>query len=261
MAKRKTQGDPRIIVVMNQKGGVGKTTTAVNLAASLGRSKYRVLLVDIDPQGNATSGLGFNKGEADQTVYDVLLSGTPAEDASSKTDTANVWLLPSTIQLAGAEIELVNTEDREHKLQQALQPVKDKYDFLVIDCPPSLGLLTINAMVAGTEMLIPIQCEYYALEGVSKLMDSIKRIQAHLNPDLKTLGIVMTMYDSRTSLSKQVLKEVHSYFDDLVFKTVIHRSVRLSEAPSYGQPVIEYAPMSKGAKAYRNLAKEVIKRG
>jgi chromosome partitioning protein len=260
MKKRKNEGPSRVIVIMNQKGGVGKSTTAVNLAAALGK-KYKVLVVDFDPQGNATSGLGIDKNTVVGSIYDVILSDLSASEVVVKSGTTDVYVIPSTIQLAGAEIELVPVEKREFVLKNSLNEIKDDYDFILIDCPPSLGILTLNAMAAGNELLIPIQCEYYALEGVSKLLESLKMVQAKINPDIHILGILMTMYDSRTSLSKQVVKEVQSYFGNQVFKTIIPRSVRLSEAPSYGQSVLDFAPHSKGATAYKSLAKEVIKRG
>ncbi len=260
MKKRKNEGPSRVIVIMNQKGGVGKSTTAVNLAAALGK-KYKVLVVDFDPQGNATSGLGIDKNTVVGSIYDVILGDMSASEVVVKSGTTDVYVIPSTIQLAGAEIELVPVEKREFVLKNSLNEIKDDYDFILIDCPPSLGILTLNAMAAGNELLIPIQCEYYALEGVSKLLESLKMVQAKINPGIHILGILMTMYDSRTSLSKQVVKEVQSYFGDQVFKTIIPRSVRLSEAPSYGQSVLDFAPHSKGATAYKNLAKEVIKRG
>ncbi len=260
MKKRKNEGPSRVIVIMNQKGGVGKSTTAVNLAAALGK-KYKVLVVDFDPQGNATSGLGIDKNTVVGSIYDVILGDLSASEVVVKSGTTDVYVIPSTIQLAGAEIELVPVEKREFVLKNSLNEIEDDYDFILIDCPPSLGILTLNAMAAGNELLIPIQCEYYALEGVSKLLESLKMVQAKINPDIHILGILMTMYDSRTSLSKQVVKEVQSYFGNQVFKTIIPRSVRLSEAPSYGQSVLDFAPHSKGATAYKNLAKEVIKRG
>lgn len=261
MKKRKNDGPSRVVAIMNQKGGVGKSTTAVNLAAALGKNKYKVLVVDFDPQGNASSGLGIDKNNLVGSVYDAILGELEAADLIVKTDEPGVWVLPSTIQLAGAEIELVNIDRREMRLKEVVNTIKDDYDFVLIDCPPSLGLLTMNALAAATELLVPIQSEYYALEGVSKLLESLKMVQTHLNPNIHVLGILMTMYDSRTSLSKQVVREVRSYFGDQVFKTVIPRSVRLSEAPSYGQSAIEYASKSKGAVAYKNLAKEVVKRG
>lgn len=261
MAKRKTDGEPRVVAVMNQKGGVGKSTSAVNLSAALGKMKYKVLVVDFDPQGNATSGFGINKAETEESVYDAIIGEADAAEIIVKSKEAGVWVLPSTIQLAGAEIELVNMERRELRLSEALDPVIPEYDFVLIDCPPSLGILTMNALTAASEVLVPIQCEYYAMEGLTKLLESMKMVQARLNPSLKLMGVVMTMFDQRTSLSKQVVKEVRSYFGQQVFKTIIPRAVRLSEAPSYGESIFEYAPKSKGAQAYKSLAKEVVKRG
>ena len=250
--KRKKQENPtKVLAIMNQKGGVGKSTTAVNLAAALGERKYKVLVVDFDPQGNTTSGLGVDKQSIEESVYDVILNTT----------SQRVFLLPSTIHLAGAETELVSVIAREMRLKDALAGVRDSFDYVLIDCPPSLGILTINALTACDELLIPIQCEFYALEGVTKLLESMKMVKAHLNPDLDIFGVLMTMYDSRTSLSKQVAEEVKNYFGDKMFKTMIPRNVRLSEAPSYGMSMIEYDKSSKGAEAYRDLAKEVIKRG
>ena len=262
MTKRKTDGSTKVIALMNQKGGVGKSTTAVNLAAALGHLKYKVLVVDFDPQGNATSGFGIDKSACeDGSVYDTLVGERKAEDVILETSTKGVSILPSTIQLAGAEIELVSMIAREMRLKDALASVVDQYDYVLIDCPPSLGILTINALAASNYLIIPIQCEYYALEGLTKLLESLKMIQAHLNPELSIMGALMTMYDTRTSLSKQVDEEVRSYFKDVTFKTVIPRNIRLSEAPSYGQSIFEYAPKSKGAEAYKELAKEVVKRG
>lgn len=262
MTKRKNEGPTKVVSIMNQKGGVGKSTTAVNLAAALGQMKYKILVVDFDPQGNATSGFGIDKSEcSDKSVYDALIGDKEAKDIIVDTNSKNVSILPSTIQLAGAEIELVSMLAREMRLKDALAPVIEDYDYVFIDCPPSLGILTVNALVASNTLIIPIQCEYYALEGLTKLLESLKMIQAHLNPNLEILGVLMTMYDVRTSLSKQVDQEVRSYFKDQTFKTVIPRSIRLSEAPSFGESIFEYAPKSKGAEAYKDLAKEVVKRG
>ncbi len=261
MAKKKQSGETSVIAIMNQKGGVGKTTTAVNLAAALGKIKYKVLLVDFDPQGNATSGFGIEKTDIKGSVYEAILGESAAKDLIVHTDSNGVAVLASTIQLAGAEIELVTIPQRELQLKKALEPLIGEYDYILIDCPPSLGVLTMNALTAATEVLVPIQCEYYAMEGLSKILESMKMVQVQLNPDLKLLGVVMTMYDSRTSLSKQVVKEVRNYFGDQVFKTIIPRAVRLSEAPSYGQTIFDYAGKSKGAIAYKDLAKEVAKRG
>lgn len=254
-------GQTKILAIINQKGGVGKSTTAVNLAAALGALGKEVLLVDLDPQGNATSGYGINKRELDECVYNVLLGETAVEDVILSCVGEGVDVLPSTISLAGAEVELVNEMARENRLKNALGSLRGRYDFILIDCPPSLGLLTINALVAADKLLVPIQCEFYALEGVTKLLDSMKRVKGILNPSLDIYGIVLTMYDSRTNLAKQVVEEVQSFFGSAVFETLIPRTVKLSEAPSYGQPIIEYAPENKGAIAYNELAEEVIARG
>lgn len=254
-------GQTKILAIINQKGGVGKSTTAVNLAAALGAAGKEVLLVDLDPQGNATSGYGIDKRDIDQCVYNVLLGETPVEDVILAEVGKGVDVLPSTISLAGAEVELVNEMARENRLKNALGSLRGRYDYILIDCPPSLGLLTINALVAADKLLIPIQCEFYALEGVTKLLDSMKRVKSVLNPSLDIYGIVLTMYDARTNLSKQVVDEVRSFFGDTVFETVIPRTVKLSEAPSYGQPVLDYAPENKGTEAYNELAQEVIQRG
>nr|WP_087430990.1 AAA family ATPase [Collinsella sp. An307] len=258
--RSKSAKQTRIIAIINQKGGVGKSTTAVNLAAALGEQNKKVLLVDFDPQGNSTSGLGIEKEDLEQCVYDALLNDVPVEELIHDTETKKVFVVPATIQLAGAEIELVSAMARETRLKELLAPVKDEFDFIFIDCPPSLGLLTINALAAADSVLIPIQCEYYALEGVTKLLESMRMVKTRINKDLDTYGVLMTMYDSRTSLSNQVVDEVRSYFGDKTFKTLIPRTVKLSEAPSFGMPVINYAPNNKGAKAYRELAKEVIRR-
>lgn len=259
--KRSKSAKPtRVIAIINQKGGVGKSTTAVNLAAALGENNKKVLLVDFDPQGNSTSGFGIEKEELSQCIYDALLNDVPVEDLIHDTDSKKVYVVPATIQLAGAEIELVSAMARETRLKELLAPVRDEFDFIFIDCPPSLGLLTINALTAADSVLIPIQCEYYALEGVTKLLESMRMVKSRINKDLDTFGVLMTMYDSRTSLSNQVVDEVRNYFGDKTFKTLIPRTVKLSEAPSFGMPVIEYAPNNKGAKAYRELAKEVMKR-
>ena len=254
-------GQTKILAIINQKGGVGKSTTAVNLSAALGSMGKEVLLVDLDPQGNATSGYGIDKRALDGCVYDVLLGEAPAEDVILSCVAEGVDILPSTINLAGAEVELVNEMARENRLKSALGGLHGRYDYILIDCPPSLGLLTINALVAADKLLVPIQCEFYALEGVTKLLDSMKRVKNMLNPSLDIFGIVLTMYDSRTNLANQVVNEVRSFFGDAVFETLIPRTVKLSEAPSYGQSILEYAPDNKGALAYNDLAKEVIARG
>ena len=251
----------KVIAIINQKGGVGKSTTAVNLAASLGENKYKVLLIDFDPQGNTTSGYGIEKDELDADVYDVILNDVPIEEVIQNTSEKNVFIVPATIQLAGAEIELVSKEDREHILKNALANVREQFDYVFIDCPPSLGLLTIDALVAADSILIPIQCEFYALEGVTKLLETMRMVQENLNPELDIFGVVMTMFDSRTTLSREVVNEVQKYFGNTMFKTVIPRNVKLSEAPSHGIPVIRYARISKGSMAYMKLAKEVVRRG
>lgn len=249
-----------VLAVVNQKGGVGKSTTAVNLAATLGDEGARVLLVDLDPQGNATSGYGLDKNQRERCVYDALLGDTPIEELIEPVCVENVFVVPSTIQLAGAEIELVSAFSRETKLKTVLAPVLDDFDFIVIDCPPSLGLLTINALTAATGVLIPVQCEYYALEGLSKLLESVRLVRTHLNPGLEVFGVVMTMFDARAKLSQQVVDEVKDFFGEKVFTTLIPRSVRLSEAPSYGQPITLFDPRGRGSDAYHKLAKEVVAR-
>ncbi len=253
-------GEAFVIAVVNQKGGVGKSTTAVNLAATLGDEGKRVLLIDLDPQGNATSGYGLDKNRREECIYNVLLGDVPIEKLIEPVAVEHVFVIPSTIQLAGAEIELVSAFSRESKLKQVLQPVLGDFDFVIIDCPPSLGLLTINALTAANGVLIPVQCEYYALEGLSKLMESVRLVRTHLNPALGVFGVLMTMFDRRTRLSQQVVDEVRDFFEDTVFETLIPRGVRLSEAPSFGMPVTLYDPHGRGAEAYRSLAKEVISR-
>lgn len=258
--RSKAAKDTRVIAIINQKGGVGKSTTAVNLAAALGEQGRKTLIVDFDPQGNSTSGYGIEKEGLEACIYDALLHDVPAEDLVLETNCKKVCLIPATIQLAGAEIELVSAMARETRLKDLLEPIKNEFDFIFIDCPPSLGLLTINALTAADSVLIPIQCEYYALEGVTKLLESMRMVKSRINKSLDTFGVLMTMYDSRTSLSNQVVEEVRNYFGDKAFKTLIPRTVKISESPSFGEPVITYAPSNKGSKAYMNLAKEVIKR-
>ena len=258
--ERARTGPPALFAVVNQKGGVGKSTTSVNLTATLAELGLKILLVDLDPQGNATSGFGLNKNEREHCIYNALLEETPVDEIIEPVAVEGVFVIPSTIQLAGAEIELVSAMSRETRLKQVLASVEDEFDVVIIDCPPSLGLLTINALTAADRLIIPIQCEYYALEGLSKLLDSIRLVKTHLNPELEIFGVVMTMYDSRTKLSNQVVEEVGDFFPTLLFKTLIPRSVRLSEAPSFGQPITLYDPSGKGAAAYRELAKEVIDR-
>lgn len=248
----------RIIVIANQKGGVAKTTTAVNLASYMAMEGKKVLLVDLDPQGNASSGLGINREEAQGCIYDVIINGVSVDAVKQDTELDNLKLVPATIQLAGAEIELVAAISREAKLKKALSGVKDKYDFIILDCPPSLGLLTLNALTAADTLLIPIQCEYYALEGLGQLMNTYDLVKKHLNPDLEIEGVVLTMFDARTNLAIQVVDEVKTYFKGKVFATIIPRNVRLSEAPSHGKPIALYDPKSRGAEVYYELAKEVM---
>lgn len=250
-----------VVAIVNQKGGVGKSTTAINLGAYLAQSGEKVLIVDVDPQGNATSGLGVSAGR-NGCMYDVLLEGKPLEEVAAKTEVEGLEVAPATISLVGAEVELVSTLAREFKLKRALGKLPSGlYDRVLIDCPPSLDLLTLNALTAADEVLIPIQCEYYALEGLAQLTRSIRMVREELNPDLKVGGVLLTMFDTRTNLAHQVVKEVRSFFGDRVFHTVVPRNVRLSEAPSFGLPVALYAPKSTGAEAYAAIAKEVISRG
>jgi chromosome partitioning protein len=248
----------KIIAIANQKGGVGKTTTSVNLGACLASLGKRVLLVDIDPQGNTTSGVGINKADVENCIYDVIINEVHPKDAIAHTHVEGLHIIPATIQLAGAEIELVPTISRELRLKKALHLVKHMYDYVLIDCPPSLGILTINSLTAADSVLIPIQCEYYALEGLSQLLNSIRLVQKHLNTSLQIEGVLLTMFDARTNLGIQVIEEVKKYFQDKVYRTIIPRNVRLSEAPSHGQSIITYDPRSKGAEVYLELAKEVI---
>ena len=249
-----------IIAVVNQKGGVGKTTTAINVAAQLAADKQSVLLVDLDPQGNATSGLGLAKDAAAQTTFDVLCRGLPLAGAVHKTHVAQLFVLPANANLAGAEVELVGQAQREFALRQALQTAASTYDYIIIDCPPSLGLLTINGLTAATSVLIPVQAEYYALEGLSQLLNTVQAVRGSTNPHLELLGIVLTMFDKRNSLSEQVQAEVGNYFGDKLFKTIVPRNVRLAEAPSYGKTIYEHDRWSKGARAYKALAREVRER-
>ena len=248
----------KIISVVNQKGGVGKTTTTVSLSACLAHQGKSVLLIDIDPQGNATSGLGIDAEELENTVYQVLIGQSSLENTIVNTEFGALDVAPSDIQLAGAEVELVSVDQREYVLKNALDSVKNKYDYILIDCPPSLNLMTINALVASNSVLIPVQCEYYALEGLSRLMQTVKSIKKQLNAGLEIEGILLTMYDSRTNLSLMVAEEVKKFFPKKVYRTVIPRNVRLSKAPSYGQPIIAYDPYSRGAESYLALANEVI---
>ena len=251
----------KVISIANQKGGVGKTTTSVNLGACLAYIGKKILLVDIDPQGNATSGVGIDKADVDQCIYDVLVDDLEASKVIRPTLVENLYSIPATIQLAGAEIELVPTISREVRLKRALEKVKDEFDYIIIDCPPSLGLLTLNALTASDSVLIPVQCEYYALEGLSQLLNTVRLVQKHLNKDLNVEGVLLTMLDARTNLGIQVIEEVKRYFQDKVYKTIIPRNVRLSEAPSHGEPIIIYDPKSRGAEVYLDLAKEVVRNG
>jgi len=250
--------EPRVIAIANQKGGVAKTTTAINLSACLAASNRKVLLVDIDPQGNSTSGVGVDRDKLEISIYDVMLGEAELEEALISLPFENLDLIPANISLAGAEIELVGINDREYRLRNALQAIKNNYHYVFIDCPPSLGLLTINALTAADRVLIPIQCEYYALEGVGQLLQTINLVQRRLNPQLELEGVLLTMFDARTNLAIQVVDEVKDYFGNKVFQTIIPRNVRLSEAPSHGKPVITYDPRSRGAQLYQELAREVI---
>ena len=248
----------KIIAVVNQKGGVAKTTTSVNLASYLAGMGHKILLVDIDPQGNATSGLGTDRSMLNHCIYDVLINGVPVEAVVLPAGKENLEILPATISLAGAEVELVSAISRETKLKRALKTIKEKYNFIFIDCPPSLGLLTLNALTAADTILIPIQCEYYALEGLGQLIQTHDLVRNHLNPELDIEGVLLTMYDARTKLSGAVEEEVRTFFGDKVYEAVIPRNIRLSEAPSHGQPISEYSPESKGAEFYEKLAVEFL---
>ena len=248
----------KIISVANQKGGVGKTTTTVNLGTILAKKRKKVLLIDADPQGNATSGLGVEK-EVEYSTYDLLVGETPVEDVMQETIIKNLKLCPANMDLAGAEVELVSMMSREQRLKEKLDKVKDDFDYILIDCPPSLGLITLNSFTASDSVLIPVQCEYFALEGLGQLLNTVNLVKKHLNKNIQIEGALLTMYDIRTNLSNQVVKEVKKYFDNKVYKTVIPRNVRLSEAPSYGMPITEYDPRSKGAKSYMKFAKEFLK--
>lgn len=249
----------KIISIVNQKGGVGKTTTAINLSNALGENRKKVLLVDIDPQGNSTSGLGFNKKELERSSYHLLMGLSEAEEIIKKTKFKNLYLLPADMNLAGAELELVDTQNRESRLKIGLEKIKDNFDFIFLDCPPSLGLITLNALTVSDSFLVPIQCEYYALEGLSQLMTTVRTVRKLYNPNLDIEGVLLTMYDSRLNLTRMVVEEVKRFFPKKVFSTVIPRNVRLSEAPSFGLPICEYDKSSTGAQSYMNLATEFIK--
>ena len=250
----------KIIAVANQKGGVGKTTTSVNLSAAFAEMGKKVLLIDCDPQGNATSGLGIEKDGLELSIYDALINDTPMEEIILQTQ-FGLDMVPSVMDLAGAEVELVNLADKQYRLKKAVELIKDKYDYILIDCPPSLGHVTLNALTAADSVLLPLQCEFYALEGLSQLLSTVQLVQEQLNGDLRIEGLVLTMYDSRTNLAEQVVEEVKTHFPDMVYATKIPRNVRLSEAPSFGKPIFAYASSSKGAQAYMSLAEEVIENG
>lgn len=250
----------RIIGVANQKGGVGKTTTAINLAASFAVLEFKTLLIDADPQANSTTGIGFDLHNITNSLYDVMVNETPASEVILKSDVPFLDLIPSHIDLVGAEIEMINSPNRENVLKKVLESITDQYDFIIIDCSPSLGLITVNSLVAANSVVVPVQCEFFALEGLGKLLNTIKIVQNRLNPDLEIEGILMTMYDGRLRLSNQVVSEVRRHFDELVFDTIIHRNTRLSEAPSFGKPVVLYDSDSKGSINYLNLAKEVLQK-
>ncbi|MEY8306021.1 ParA family protein [Enterococcus faecium] len=250
----------QIISVANQKGGVGKTTTTVNLGACLASLGKKVLLVDMDAQGNATSGVGIRKPDVTRDIYDVLVNELPIDEATLITEHENLSIVPATLQLAGAEIELTSMMARESRLKESLAEVSSQYDYILIDCPPSLGHLTINSFTASDSILIPVQCEYYALEGLSQLLNTVRLVQKHFNPELEIEGVLLTMYDARTNLGNEVVEEVRKYFREKVYETIIPRNIRLSEAPSHGKPIIDYDPRSRGAEVYQALAKEVVSR-
>ena len=251
----------KVIAIGNQKGGVGKTTTAVNLGAALAFQGQKVLLLDMDSQGNATSGLGVERADVKQSMFEVLIDQIDMASCILPTSRENLWIVPSTVQLAGAELALASASEREYRLKQAIEPIKDQYDYILIDCPPSLGQLSLNAFTASNTILIPVQCEYYALEGLSQLLNTIRLVQRTYNKSFRIEGVLLTMLDSRTNLGYEVVDEVRKYFQEKVYQTIITRNVRLSEAPSHGQSVIDYEPRSRGAEAYMELAKEVLANG
>ncbi len=250
----------RIIAIANQKGGVGKTTTSINLSAALGEKGKKVLVIDTDPQGNTTSGMGLDKNELENTIYELLIGEITTDEAITKDVAKNVDIIPSNVNLAAVEIELIDAEDKEYILRNAIKDVRDNYDFIIIDCPPSLSMLTVNAMTTANTVLVPIQCEYYALEGLSQLVHTVNLVKERLNEDLEMEGVVFTMFDARTNLSLQVVENVKENMDEYVYKTIIPRNIRLAEAPSYGMPINKYEPKSAGAEAYKLLAQEIIKR-
>ena len=256
----------KIISLVNQKGGVGKTTTSINLSAALAEYNKKVLLIDLDPQGNATTGVGFNKGDIDISIYDVFNGSKKAKDVILKTDFKNLWLLPSSLQLAGIDIELIDRGrddpnfQRSYQLKEKLTEIKEDYDYIIVDCPPSLGLITTNALAASDSVIIPVQCEFFALEGITQLLNAIMLTQKRLNPNLRLEGVLLTMFDSKTNLGIEVIEEIRSYFKEKVYSTIVPRLIRLAEAPSHGKPILAYDPKSRGTQAYLNLAKEVIDR-
>ena len=250
----------RIIAIANQKGGVGKTTTSINVSSSIAESGKKTLVIDLDPQGNATSGIGLDKDEIENSIYELMLGDCTVKECITKTEISNLYVMPSNVNLAGAEIELLNVDDKEYILKNAVDYIRDDFDYIVIDCPPSLNILTLNAMTTADTVLVPIQCEYYALEGLSQLIHTINLVQKRLNPDLRIEGVVFTMYDGRTNLSQQVVDNVQGNLNTRIYKTVIPRNIRLAEAPSHGQPINLYDPKSTGAESYRLLAKEIMER-